>query len=177
MKLNDHILLWNHVFIQVMDVRHKKIEKGEELRTYRLPASAFLYAVRGNARVRLDDSIHRVERFHVLHGGKGMCLSILAEEVLEYYIILYKATLALPSRKEIAQLLEKENPFQNQYAFAPHYPLPLYDKVKLLEQESREVFGLGSMPFSGHLSRVILILIINIGITRKEICLCTEELK
>ncbi|WDM23577.1 hypothetical protein [Paenibacillus polymyxa] len=74
-----------------MDVRHKKIEKGEELRTYRLPASAFLYAVRGNARVRLDNSIHRVERFHVLHGGKGMCLSILAEEVLEYYIILYKS--------------------------------------------------------------------------------------
>ncbi|PPQ49218.1 AraC family transcriptional regulator [Paenibacillus peoriae] len=145
MKLNDHILLWNHVFIQVMDVRHKKIEKGEELRTYRLPASAFLYAVRGNARVRLDDSIHRVERFHVLHGGKGMCLSILAEEVLEYYIILYKATLALPSRKEIAQLLEKENPFQNQYAFAPHYPLPLYDKVKLLEQESCEASALGKL--------------------------------
>ncbi|WCM62951.1 hypothetical protein [Paenibacillus polymyxa] len=51
MKLNDHILLWNHVFIQVMDVRHKKIEEGEELRTYRLPASAFLYAIRGNARI------------------------------------------------------------------------------------------------------------------------------
>lgn len=145
MKLNDHILLWNHVFIQVMDVRHKKIEKGEELRTYRLPASAFLYAVRGNARVRLDDSIHRVERFHVLHGGKGMCLSILAEEGLEYYIILYKVTLTLPSRKEIAQLLEKENPFQNQYAFAPRYPLPLYDKVKLLEQEWREASELGKL--------------------------------
>ncbi|MGP0578789.1 hypothetical protein ACTP13_17540 [Paenibacillus peoriae] len=145
MKLNDHILLWNYVFIQVMDVRYKKIEKGEELRTYRLPASAFLYAVRGNARVRLDNSFHRVERFHVLHGEKGMCLSILAEEVLEYYIILYKATLALPSRKEIAQLLEKENPFQNQYAFAPHYPLPLYDKVKLLEQEWREASGLGKL--------------------------------
>ncbi|MGV6934518.1 hypothetical protein ACWA2B_03200 [Paenibacillus sp. CMM36] len=54
MKLNDHILLWNHVFIQVVDVRHRKIEKGEELRAYRLPASAFLYAVRGSARVRLD---------------------------------------------------------------------------------------------------------------------------
>ncbi|MCV9950836.1 helix-turn-helix domain-containing protein [Paenibacillus sp. BT-177] len=41
-----------------------------------------------------------VIRFHVLHGGKGMCLSVLTEDVLEYYIILYKATLALPSRKE-----------------------------------------------------------------------------
>ncbi|WP_238354092.1 hypothetical protein [Paenibacillus sp. 23TSA30-6] len=129
MKLNDHILLWNHVFIQVMDVRHKKMGKGEELRSYRLPASAFLFTLRGSARVLLDDSIHKVERFHVL----------------EYYIILYKATLALPSRKEIAQLLEKKNPFQNQYAFAPHYPLPLYDKVKLLEQEWREASGLGKL--------------------------------
>ncbi|WP_342446101.1 AraC family transcriptional regulator [Paenibacillus sp. FSL L8-0638] len=143
--MNDHTLLWNHVFIQVMDVRHRKIEKGEELRAYRLPASAFLYAVRGSARVRLDNSIHRIERFHVLHGGKGMCLSILAEDVLEYYIILYKATLALPDRKEIAQLLEKENPFQNQYAFAPHYPLSLYEKVKLLEQEWRGASGLGKL--------------------------------
>ncbi|WP_237166411.1 AraC family transcriptional regulator [Paenibacillus polymyxa] len=101
--------------------------------------------MRGSARVRLDNSIHRVERFYVLHGGKGMCLSILAEEGLEYFIILYKATLALPSRKEIAQLLEKENPFQNQYAFAPHYPLPLYDQVKLLEQEWREASELGKL--------------------------------
>ncbi|WP_328802263.1 hypothetical protein T3H97_08545 [Paenibacillus sp. LX16] len=40
-------------------------------------------------------------------------------------------------------MLEKENPFQNQYAFASHYPLPLYDKVKLLEQEWSEASGLG----------------------------------
>ncbi|WP_342417313.1 AraC family transcriptional regulator [Paenibacillus sp. FSL R10-2782] len=145
MKLNDHILLWNHVFIQVLDVRHKKMGKEEELRSYRLPASAFLFTLRGSARVRLDDSIHRVERFHVLHGGKGMCLSVITDDVLEYYIILYKATLALTCRKEIAQLLEKENPFQNQYAFAPHYPLPLYDKVKLLEQEWRKASGLGKL--------------------------------
>ncbi|WP_240664142.1 AraC family transcriptional regulator [Paenibacillus sp. M-152] len=74
-----------------------------------------------------------------------MCLSVLTEDVLEYYIILYKATLALPSRKELVQLLERENPFQNQYAFAPHYPLPLYDKVKLLEQEWHKGSGLGKL--------------------------------
>ncbi|WP_256019512.1 AraC family transcriptional regulator [Paenibacillus kribbensis] len=138
-------MLWNQVFIQVMDVRHKKMEKGEELRSYRLPASTFLYAVRGSARVRLDDNIHRVERFHVLHGGKGMSLSIITEDELEYYMILYKATLALPCRKEIVQLLEKENPFQIQYAFAPHNSLPLYDNVKLLEQAWREASGLGKL--------------------------------
>lgn len=51
MNLDDHILLWNHVFIKVMDVRFQTMDKGEELPTYRLPASAFLYTVRGSARV------------------------------------------------------------------------------------------------------------------------------
>ncbi|MGM1046778.1 MAG: AraC family transcriptional regulator [Bacillota bacterium] len=145
MNLDDHILLWNHVFIKVMDVRFQTMDKGEELPTYRLPASAFLYTVRGSARVWLDHSVHRVERFHVLHGGKGMCLNIVSEDELEYYIILYRAILALPCRQEIQQLLERENPFQYQYAFAPHHPLSLYDKVKLLEQEWRQASGLGKL--------------------------------
>ncbi|WP_249930757.1 hypothetical protein [Paenibacillus polymyxa] len=145
MKLNDHIVLWNHVFIQVMDVRHKKMNKGEELRSYRLPVSAFY--------IRCAE-VHEYGWMTVFigwivsmscMGGKGMCLSVLTEDVLEYYIILYKATLALPSRKELVQLLERENPFQNQYAFAPHYPLPLYDKVKLLEQEWHKGSGLGKL--------------------------------
>ncbi|MFE4710176.1 ABC transporter substrate-binding protein [Paenibacillus sp. NPDC056722] len=145
MKLNDHIKLWNHVFIKVMDVRHKRMEKDGELRDYRLPSSAFLYTVRGSARVWLDQRIHSVERFHILHGGKGMSLNIAAEDELEYYMILYKAILALPARKEIVQLLERENPFQDQYAFPPHNPLSLHNKVELLEQEWRQMTGLGKL--------------------------------
>lgn len=70
MKLNDHILLWNHVFIKIIDVRHTILAPGE-LPAYRLPSSAFLYVVRGAADVYLDHSRHRVERFHVLHGGRA----------------------------------------------------------------------------------------------------------
>lgn len=40
--------------------------------------------------------------------------------------------------------LEKANPFQNQYAFAL-ITRPLYDQVKLLEQEWREASGLGKL--------------------------------
>ncbi|WP_379142931.1 AraC family transcriptional regulator [Paenibacillus sp. sgz500992] len=145
MNLNDHILLWNHVFIKVMDVRHQSLEKGENLPPYRLPASTFLYFVCGEANVSLDNSIHRVERFHILHGGKGANLHIIAEHGLEYYLILYKANLALPGRKELVQLMERDNPFRDQYAFAPHNPLSLYDKVELLEREWRLSSGLGHL--------------------------------
>ncbi|MCG7405931.1 AraC family transcriptional regulator [Paenibacillus sp. ACRRX] len=145
MKLNDHILLWNHVFIKVMDVRHVTLHKDKGLRNYRLPTSAFLYTIRGNAQIWLDQSVHKVERFHVLHGGKGMCLNIVTEDELEYYLILYKTILALPSSRDIQQLLERENPFQCQYAFAPHQPLSLYDKVELLEQAWRHSTELGNI--------------------------------
>nr|WP_028546256.1 AraC family transcriptional regulator [Paenibacillus taiwanensis] len=145
MQLNDHIVLWNHVFIKVMDVRHETLSRDKELRNYRLPTSAFLYSIRGNAQIWLDQLVHNVSRFHVLHGGKGMCLNIVVEDELEYYIVLYKAILALPTTRDIQQLLESENPFQSQYAFAPHQPLSLYDKVELLEQQWRQSTGLGNI--------------------------------
>ncbi|MDP9676672.1 hypothetical protein J2W97_002667 [Paenibacillus jamilae] len=50
MKLNEHILLWNHVFIQVMDVLHKKMDKGKNCETtdFRSVRFYILYAeVRG----------------------------------------------------------------------------------------------------------------------------------
>ncbi|MEI7024726.1 hypothetical protein [Paenibacillus sp. y28] len=53
MKLSDHMMLWNHVFIRVMDVRHEVMGAGEQLSSYRMPASAFIYSVRGSAQIRL----------------------------------------------------------------------------------------------------------------------------
>lgn len=41
MKMSDHLMLWNHASIKVMDIRHTVMEPGEELRSYRLPTSAF----------------------------------------------------------------------------------------------------------------------------------------
>lgn len=135
MNLNDQIRLWNYVSIHIVDVRHSVLERGEELKSYRLPASAFLYAVRGTARIELDRNAHMAKRFHVLHGGKGLCIDIIAEESFEYYLILYKATLPLPSRREMVELMELSNPFHDQYAFAPIYPLLLFDKVNHMNME------------------------------------------
>lgn len=133
MNVNDHILLWNHAFVKVMDVRRAVMRRGEELHAYRLPASAFVCILRGSARVRLDGTAGMARRFHVLHGGKGMCLDMAAEEMMEYCLILYKAVLPLPGRPELVKLAERGSPFQMQYGFAPHDPISLFDKLAAMD--------------------------------------------
>ena len=130
MKLSDHILLWNHAYIKIMDIRFMKMEQGEAFGPYRLPANAFLYTKRGGAQIWIDKNSYLVQTFHVLHAGKGVCIRIVAEKEFEYYMIFYKATLSLPKRQEIVALLENDNPFRYQYAFAPANPLTLLDKVE-----------------------------------------------
>ncbi len=129
LNYQDHVLLWNQAFVQVMDLRHTYMERGAALRAYRLPSSAFIYIVRGSAVVGLDGESKPLERFHVLHGGKGMCLEIEAQELLEYYLILYKANVPLPCRQELASLLDKEKPFHLRYDFKPGDPLALFDPL------------------------------------------------
>lgn len=135
MTLNDQALLWNQAFIKIIDVRHTRMEQGEELHAYRMPSSAFLYVTRGSAQLQLDGIAHHVSRFSLLHGGKGFYLDITADELLEYYIILYKAVLALPSRQETIKLMEQHNPFQMQYVFKPHYPISVFHHVTSMRKE------------------------------------------
>ncbi|MFE5318036.1 ABC transporter substrate-binding protein [Paenibacillus sp. NPDC056579] len=134
MKLNDQIMVWNHAAIRVMDIRHSIMEEGDGLRSYRMPTSAFLFVVRGRAQVGLDGCESTADRFHILHMGKGLCLDIRAEQLLEYFIIMYKAMLSLPCRQEWVQLMERHNPFQMHFGFAPHYPVVLYDKAARMSQ-------------------------------------------
>jgi len=134
MKLDNHIRLWNQVYVELIDIRCNRMERAEELRGYRLPASSFLYIRRGMGRVRLDGSDHRVRPDYLIHGGKGTSLTIAAEEELTYCLILYKASPPVPVRRDFVRLMEEGNPFQFRYVFAPRYSLSLGDKV---EQMSR----------------------------------------
>jgi len=130
MKLSEHIFLWNHAYIKIMDVRFTIMEQGEDFGPYRLPSSAFLYTKRGSAQIWMDKSRHMVQPFYILHAGKGIHIEIVAEKDFEYFLIFYKATLPLPKQQDIAALLEKNNPFQYHYAFAPYNPLALFDKAE-----------------------------------------------
>ncbi|WP_338542903.1 AraC family transcriptional regulator [Paenibacillus tundrae] len=135
MNLNDHILLWNHVFIKILDVRKNALEPGEKLSHYQLPASAYFYMIDGTARVRIDQHCYIVDGFHVVHGGKLANLEIETDSGVAYYMILYKAILTLPCRMEIQQLMEHERPFQNQFGMIPANPLDMYQCIEALYWE------------------------------------------
>lgn len=135
MKLNDHIALWNQASIKVLDIRYGVLESGAELQSYRLPASVFLYARSGHAQVRIDDALQTLGRDHILHGGRGAVLSMLAEETFEYYLILYKAVVMVPVSSSRNRQMERDNPFQYPYRFVPLYPLPLLEKIERMHED------------------------------------------
>lgn len=135
MRLNEQALLWNQAFIKIIDIRHTIMKQGEELHAYRMPSSAFLFVTRGSAQIQLDGIAHHVCRFSLIHGGKGFFLDITADELLDYYMILYKAVLTLPARQETVKLMEQHNPFQMQYVFKPHYPISVFHHVAAMSKE------------------------------------------
>jgi iron complex transport system substrate-binding protein len=136
MNIKDHILLWNHALIEIIDIRHITVHIGDLNSHYLLPSSAFLYIIRGKASVRMDQIPHEINNFHILHGGKGMSLQFFhPEDILEYYLILYKANLPLSSRKNLRTIMEDNNPFNFQYGFVPTTPLPLFDKASIMFYE------------------------------------------
>ncbi|MEK3723608.1 AraC family transcriptional regulator [Paenibacillus sp. FSL H8-0034] len=132
-------MLWNQATIKVMDVRYMKMMLGDELRSYRLPASAFLQPTCGTAMVSLDGTAYQMKPLHVLHGGKGMHMDIVQMEGnFEYYLVFYQAAIPLPCRQEIQQLLERNNPFHIQYGFEPHSPVPLLLRIERMEREWKQ---------------------------------------
>ncbi|MGN7411971.1 ABC transporter substrate-binding protein [Paenibacillus sp. SAF-068] len=135
MNLNDHIKLWNHVFVKILDVRQNNLQPGEKLKTYQLPASVYLYIIHGSARIRMDQHSYIVDGFHVIHGGKQAYLNMETDSGVAYYMILYKTILALPCGMEIQHLMDHERPFQDQYALVPTRPLDMYRCMEELKRE------------------------------------------
>ncbi|WP_042161562.1 AraC family transcriptional regulator [Paenibacillus gorillae] len=144
MNLDEHIQSWNNVSIKVLDVRHSRMTNGEELRGYLLPASSFLFSVRGRARILLNETEYLSEGFHVLHGGKGLSIDIfLTGDEFEYYIVFYRAVLPMPCRQEIVSMIERNRPFHIEYGFAPQHSISLLHKVREMEQGWRQQASLG----------------------------------
>ncbi|WP_339170408.1 AraC family transcriptional regulator [Paenibacillus sp. FSL R5-0341] len=135
MNLNDHIRLWNHVFVKILDVRQNALHPGEKLKNYQLPASTYLYIIDGSARIRMDQHRYIVDGFHIVHGGKHAYLNMETDSGVAYYMILYKAILALPCGMEIQHLMDHERPFQDQYALVPTRPLDMYQCMEELKRE------------------------------------------
>ncbi|WP_337099164.1 ABC transporter substrate-binding protein [Paenibacillus sp. YIM B09110] len=133
MTLQDQLPLWNHAAIRVLDVRRSNLQLSESMKGFRLPASAFLLAVKGEATILIDGTEHNVDRCYVCHAGKGATIDIVkVAEPIDYYFIFYKAVLVLPSRKELLNVYRDHNPFQMQYGFAPAHPLGLLSKIEIM---------------------------------------------
>ncbi|WP_246239535.1 AraC family transcriptional regulator [Paenibacillus anseongensis] len=136
MQLEDQLHLWYQAAVKIMDVRHVKMTSGESLRAYRLPSNAFIFALQGGASIALDDRDYAVQKFHLLHGGKGSYLDIkLTEDIFEYYLVLYKASIPLPTMRDKLKYIDKSNPFYMQYSFLPRLPMLLYQILEQLERE------------------------------------------
>lgn len=136
MSFQDDLLLWNHAALKVVDVRRAVIQPGDSLRAHQLTAGSFLCTVQGKARVLLDEAQYQAGPYHVCHAGKGTVLAIdYVQEALEYYLLQYKATLALPCREELLRLQQKRDPFQLAHSFTPRYPLPLFGTVRQMHEK------------------------------------------
>lgn len=91
---------WNHASVKVMDVRHQIVQPMEVFSYSSLPSSVYVYAVRGQAEVMLDQLVHPVFGCDVIHCGKGIALEIVAEKTeFEFYILFYKAVIPLQSHQ------------------------------------------------------------------------------
>ncbi|MEK4462258.1 AraC family transcriptional regulator [Paenibacillus sp. FSL H8-0315] len=132
MKLEDHIFAWNYAAVKVLDIRHAVMKPGDKLQGYVLPACGFIYCVRGTASLNLNGIDYDADRHFIVHGGKGMRLSIETGRLFEYYLLFYRAS--LPGRKDLARLLERSNPFRMQYSFESLEPLPLHYQLMAMEQ-------------------------------------------
>lgn len=136
MSFQDHLLLWNHATLKVLDVRFAVMQPGDSLRAYQLPANVFLYTACGKAQVVLDELEYAADKCFVCHAGKGTFLDIVhVTEALDYYMIYYSATMTLPCRQELLLLHKENSPFQLQYGFSPQYPVPLFLKIEHMLRE------------------------------------------
>lgn len=131
-EIQASLQIWNLAVISLLDIRHNLITQEEAVRSYFLPASAFVFTS-GMAAVSLGDTRFHSERFGLFHGGKGASLSIYPlSHWLEYYLVFYKAREPVFNRLEFCRLMEKRNPFQQQYGFSPSNPLFFADQLKRL---------------------------------------------
>ncbi|MEC0213155.1 AraC family transcriptional regulator [Paenibacillus ehimensis] len=136
MAFQDHMLVWNHAALKVLDVRHAVIRPGDGLYGYQLPANVFLYSACGRAQLVLDELEYAADKCFVCHAGKGTFLDIVhVTETFEYYMVYYSATMTLPCRRELLRLYKDDNPFQLQYGFAPQYPIPLFLRIEQMMRE------------------------------------------
>jgi iron complex transport system substrate-binding protein len=116
--------IWMRTSISLIDVRYKSIYPERPIDNYRLPCSALIYTYGGEVNIQLDTIHYQIERFGLLHGGKGTNVTIQpSNSLVQTYLVLYKTETAPFYRREIHRLLEQVNPFVQLFGFVPKNPI------------------------------------------------------
>ncbi|WP_169834424.1 AraC family transcriptional regulator [Paenibacillus donghaensis] len=120
--------IWTRSIITLIDVRFQNIASQYPLEQYKMPSSMFIYACGGEAQIQLNETTFGMERFGLVHGGKGSLLSISPKrEIVKTFMVFYKAESPLFFKKHLQQLLEQVNPFVQQFGYTPSNPILLLD--------------------------------------------------
>ncbi|OMC80723.1 hypothetical protein BK125_02665 [Paenibacillus odorifer] len=120
--------IWTRSIITLIDVRFQNVASQYPLEQYKMPSSMFIYACGGEAQIQMNETTFGMERFGLVHGGKGSLLSISPKgENVKTFMVFYKAELPLFFKRHLQQLLEEVNPFVQQYGYTPSNPILLLD--------------------------------------------------
>lgn len=156
MNIREQIQLWNQVMVRVIDVRLKRIGRGEELYRYTLPSSAFLLAAQGRGELWADDDVWLTERFRLLHVGKGRRITVKTDGALDVYLILYKTALPASALREFHMMLQTSDPFKQMWSIVPQEPLELLELVhSMLDGWTEENDGLSRLRVRGDFIRFV----------------------
>ncbi|OBZ19494.1 hypothetical protein A8L34_08335 [Bacillus sp. FJAT-27264] len=120
--------IWTRSIITLVDVRFQNVVSQYPLEQYKMPSSMFIYVCGGEAQIQLNETTFGMERFGLVHGGKGSLLSISPKgENVKTFMVFYKAEVPLFFKRHLQQLLEEVNPFVQQFGYAPSNPILLLD--------------------------------------------------
>ncbi|WP_063568421.1 AraC family transcriptional regulator [Paenibacillus sp. O199] len=120
--------IWTRSIITLIDVRFQNVASQTPLEQYKMPSSMFIYAYGGEAQIQLNETTFAMERFGLVHGGKGSLLSISPKgEIVKTFMVFYKAESPLFFKRHLQQLLEEVNPFVQQFGYTPSNPILLLD--------------------------------------------------
>jgi len=131
------MLLWNQAAANILDIRHKVLWEGQDMRAYQLPANIFLLVVSGSAYVHIDEHKCYLKRHHLMHAGKGMVVDIMpAKHEFSFYLIYYKAVLpAAPMARLVTNNAIRPQPFRQFYHVILPEPALLHGQVRRMYQE------------------------------------------
>ncbi|WP_341280912.1 AraC family transcriptional regulator [Paenibacillus sp. FSL H8-0537] len=96
MDIEQYAALWDNRPVRLLDVRRYEYEINQAPSSQICPSNTFLFVMRGRGIIWLDQEMHRVDTCYAIHGSQGAHLSVIADEAIELYWVVYMFVGPLP---------------------------------------------------------------------------------